>query len=246
MIAISIVSHGHGAMVQTLVKSLMNFSEVAQIIVTLNIPESLVFPDDVRVKILLNKHPKGFAENHNSAFQYCQEEFFCPLNPDVEFILNPFPILLMAMNDFQVGLVAPRIDSPEGFLEDSFRRFPTFSSLFLKLFGGEGGSYMLSPNSQPFSPDWVAGMFMLFRSQVFHQLRGFDESFFLYYEDVDIGVRLWKNGYRILACPNVTVYHDARRDSHRKWRHFGWHLSSMTRYFIKYWGRLPCRSKDSH
>lgn len=246
MIAISIVSHGHGAMVQALVESLLNFSEVAKIIVTLNIPENLVFPNDSRILVLLNKSPKGFGENHNTAFQYCKEDFFCPLNPDVEFDINPFPFLLAAMSDLQVGLVAPRVDSPIGGQEDSFRRFPTLFSLFLKILGGDDGRYILSSNTGVFSPDWVAGMFMLFRSQVFQQLRGFDEGFFLYYEDVDISVRLWRSGHRILACPNVIVYHDAQRDSHRKWRHLAWHLSSMARYFVKYWGRLPRHSNTSH
>ena len=90
-----------------------------------------------------------------------------------------------------------------------------------------------------FHPEWVAGMFMLFRSQDFARLGGFDEAFFLYYEDVDICVRAWKQGMKIVACPQVSVVHDARRDSHRSARHIRWHLASMVRYFFKHWGRLP-------
>jgi hypothetical protein len=44
---------------------------------------------------------------------------------------------------------------------------------------------------------------------------------------------------RILACPKVSVIHDARRDSHRRLRHLRWHLASIVRYFWKHCGRLP-------
>ena len=245
-VTVSIVSHGHGLMVQDLVENIMKFPEVAQILVTTNILENLVLPDDVRIKILQNKQPKGFAENHNSAFQFCSNEFFCPINPDVEFNVNPFPVLLSSMKDLQVGMVAPLVNSSSGLIEDSFRRFPTIFSLLLKVFGGDDGRYEVPSHGQSFSPDWVAGMFMLFRSQVFRKLKGFDEGFYLYYEDVDIGIRLWNSGYRILVCPNIAVVHDAQRDSRRKWRYLFWHMSSMARYFAKHWGRLPRRSNASY
>jgi N-acetylglucosaminyl-diphospho-decaprenol L-rhamnosyltransferase len=238
-VAVSIVSHGHGSMVLRLVESLIKFPEVSKIIVTLNIPEKIEFPNTQRLIILKNIEPKGFSSNHNAAFQNCEEEFFCSINPDVEFNDNPFPALLFAIRDLRVAIAAPKIIAPNGNHEDSWRRFPSFFSLVLKLFGVDIGRYYTPIQNEQFSPEWVAGMFMLFRSQIFCRLGGFDEKFFLYYEDVDIGVRIWKNGYMILACPAVIVIHDARRDSHRNWHHFYWHICSMVRYFIKYWGRLP-------
>jgi N-acetylglucosaminyl-diphospho-decaprenol L-rhamnosyltransferase len=82
-------------------------------------------------------------------------------------------------------------------------------------------------------------MFMLFRRQDYSRLHGFDEQFFLYYEDVDICVRAWQQGMLILACPRMSVIHDARRYSRRNALHMRWHLASMARYFWKHWGRLP-------
>jgi hypothetical protein len=90
-----------------------------------------------------------------------------------------------------------------------------------------------------FYPEWVAGMFMMFRNSAYKKLNGFDEHFFLYYEDVDICVRAWKVGLKVLACPSVSVVHDARRESRRNIRYLWWHLTSMIRYFVKHWGRLP-------
>ena len=58
-------------------------------------------------------------------------------------------------------------------------------------------------------------------------------------EDVDICVRAWKAGMKVVACPAVSVVHDARRESHRTFRFRYWHIASRARYFYKHWGRLP-------
>lgn len=232
-ITVSIVSHGHGSMVQQLVEHLLNFTEVKQILLTFNLPEDLNIPTDHRIELVYNKTPKGFASNHNSAFELSTQEFFCPLNPDVKLIHNPFPSLLDAIHGFDVGMVAPLVETTNGVQEDSWRKFPTFSTIALKLLGGNDGRYTAPLDNHNFNIDWAAGMFMLFPCDVFRQLGGFDEEFFLYYEDVDISARLWKHGYRLLACPSAVVVHDARRDSRRKLSHLRWHLISMIRYLFK-------------
>ncbi|HNF92587.1 MAG TPA: glycosyltransferase [Accumulibacter sp.] len=239
MIAVSIVSHGHGDMVGRLIGQLLAFPEVAQIILTLNVPESVALPDDARLTVIGNAMPKGFGANHNAAFTCCTQTFFCPLNPDIEFDRNPFPVLSAALANDRVALVAPLVRSPDGKIEDSIRHFPTPASLLMKALGGSDGRYAVSEDQADFAPEWVAGMFMLFRSRDFHDLGEFDERFFLYYEDVDICVRVWQNGMRIQACPKAGVIHDARRGSRRSLRHLCWHLGSMARFLWKHRGRLP-------
>jgi GT2 family glycosyltransferase len=161
------------------------------------------------------------------------------LNPDIELNQDPFQILLKAINAASAAVVAPLIKAPDGRVEDSMRCFPTLRSLVAKALGGPDGRYAVTDGEKDFCPEWVGGMFMLFRSRDYARLQGFDERFFLYYEDVDICVRAWKQGMKVLACPRVSVVHDARRDSRRSLRHLRWHLTSMTRYFWKHWGRLP-------
>ena len=228
-----------------LVGQLLAFPEVSQIILTLNVPESVALPDDARVTFIGNAQPKGFGANHNAAFACCTQTFFCPLNPDIEFDRNPFPALSTALGDKRVALVAPLVRSPDGNIEDSMRHFPTPGSLLMKALGGSDGRYIVREGEAEFSPEWVAGMFMLFRSRDFHDLGGFDERFFLYYEDVDICVRVWRKGMRILACPKAGVIHDARRDSRRSLRHLRWHLGSMARFLWKHRGRLPTVVDDN-
>lgn len=239
MIAVSIVSHGHGAMVERLAAALLACPEVAQLLVTRNIPEALALPADGRLQVIDNAAPKGFGANHNAAFAHCAQPFFCPLNPDIELDGNPFPALLAALERDGAALAAPLVRAPDGGVEDSIRHFPTPGGLLRKALGRGDGRYRLPADGADFHPEWVAGMFMLFRSDAYGRLGGFDEGYFLYYEDVDICVRLWRQGFKVLACPAVGVVHDARRDSRRSLRHLRWHLASMARYFRRHWGRLP-------
>jgi GT2 family glycosyltransferase len=91
-------------------------------------------------------------------------------------------------------------------------------------------------------------MFMLLDSKAFRTLGGFDERFFLYYEDVDLCCRIRLAGCSLTICPAVNVVHDARRASHRNLRFMKWHLASMIRFFCspvfwKLWVRKLLRDQ---
>ena len=94
MIAVSIVSHGHGAMVQRLVAQVLACPEVRRIVVTCNIPEPALCFSDSRVELVINQTAKGFGSNHNAAFLRCREARWCVLNPDIELCGNPSPACL--------------------------------------------------------------------------------------------------------------------------------------------------------
>jgi GT2 family glycosyltransferase len=220
--------------------------EVTRVILTGNIPESLpempaAFGGSItRIE---NARSRGFGANHNTAFSYCDTAHFCVLNPDIRLPANPFPVLLETIEERRAALVGPAVVSSSGHLEDSVRHFPTPVSLLAKVFGGRDGRYVFHVGDPPFRPDWVGGMFMLFRAEDFRRVRGFDERFFLYYEDVDICARLWTARRQVLACPQAQVVHDAQRASHRDLRHLRWHLSSLARYLWKHGGHLPVTSE---
>jgi GT2 family glycosyltransferase len=128
------------------------------------------------------------------------------------------------------------VKAESGDLEVTARRFPSPFKLLAKLSGvGWAQDYRL--DAQYVYPDWVGGMFMLFPREVFAQLRGFDERYFLYYEDVDICARLKLLGFQTALCPRISVTHHARRQSHREFRYLRWHLRSIVRFFLSaaYW-----------
>lgn len=242
LISVSVVSHGQGELVAKLLEDLARCPSVSEIILTQNIPErEIVCPASLlsSVRVICNDQPLGFAANHNQAFQLCGNAMFAVLNPDIRFEGDPFPQLMEAIAVSGAAMAAPAVRNPHGTVEDSIRRFPTLSGLMTKALRLSSGQIHFDARSEPFYPDWVAGMFMLFRRETYSVLGGFDEGFFLYYEDVDICVRAWRAGMKIVVCPSVSVVHDARRDSHRSMRHLRWHLASIARYFVKHFGRLP-------
>lgn len=234
MISISIASHGQGDLVGLALNDLAQFSGQLgfEVIVTKNIPEKLPFTPpyfSYPLRIVENSSRKGFGANHNAAFRLTSSEFFCVLNPDIRLTRNPFPALLEFACQPDVGVVAPRVVNNSGQREDSERRFPTPWELMKKIVGGK--SAIWSDAHPVSSPDWIAGMFMLFPRSVFEELHGFDERYFLYYEDVDLCARLALAGYKRLVCSDVTVVHDARRSSHANLRYAAMHLQSIVRFF---------------
>lgn len=238
MLTISVVSHGHAALLRGCLEDLAAFPEVRRVVLTLNIPEpELDIPAKLadRLVVVENAVPRGFGENHNAAFTQCETSYFCVLNPDVRCPSNPFPILIRELANQNVALVAPAVLAKNGRMEDSIRHFPHPLNLFFKALGWSDGRYSYELAAPPFPADWVAGMFMLFRAKDYRRIGGFDEKFFLYYEDVDICARLWKIGKRVLACPKAQVIHDARRASRHDFQHMGWHAGSLLRYLHKHW-----------
>lgn len=242
-ISISIVSHGHAELVKQLLAdldALTSKTVIREIILTLNIPEEAEFTlENLPLQIIHNRFPKGFAANHNAAFKQSKGDFFCVLNPDIHLQNDVFEILVENIQTFHLAMIAPLIVNAKGQVEDSARKFPTVTRLMKRLINGKHDTYDFSDKNSLFYPDWVGGMFMFFDSKAYQAVNGFDEDFFLYYEDVDICVRLWQKGLRIALLPEVQVIHEAQRQSHKQLKYLRWHLSSMIRYFVKHLGRLP-------
>lgn len=246
-ICVSIVSHGHGQQTASLIEQLLLEPLVGQLLVTFNVPETLNLPEHERLLVISNTRPKGFGANHNTAFEHCHLPYFCVLNPDVVINDRSLPELVSCIEQDRAGVVGPLVTNTHGQQEDSWRHFPTVTSLLLKCLGHDRSvigmpratSAVKHAQDKPaddvasLTVDWVAGMCMLFQSDGYAAVNGFDERFFLYYEDVDICARLWDAGHAVVACPQATIIHHAQRASHRHWRYTRWHLASMCRYLIR-------------
>ena len=240
-ISISVVSHAQMDLVAQLLADLEAHCKdsLFELILTLNLDEPLPFGVDsfsFPIKVVRNATPMGFAANHNQAFTYATGRYFCVLNPDIRLDQNPFHALLACLGDPSVGVAAPLVLGTDGGIEDSARRFPGPLKILCKAFGRcKGRDYVIE--GAPIRPDWVGGMFLLFPRHIFEKLDGFDQRYFLYYEDVDICARLRLLGYEVVLCPEATVTHHAQRSSHRSFRYFRWHLQSMVRFFLSpvYW-----------
>ena len=225
-VCLSVVSHGQGPMVRRLLDDLVSLRppSLRRIVVTCNIPEPLEPPaaTSFAIEVISNPVPAGFGSNHNAAFERCREPVFAVCNPDIRLERDPFPVLLEALSAGR-AIAAPAVVSPRGELEDSARRLLTPLDVLVR---------RVAKRADYREPAWLAGMFLVFRSEAFRRLRGFDEKYFMYCEDADICARAVLDGPGIAFCPQATVVHDAQRASRRSLRALQWHVASLLKFWV--------------
>jgi N-acetylglucosaminyl-diphospho-decaprenol L-rhamnosyltransferase len=228
LISVSIVSHKQSQLILALLEDIKRLSppEIAQIIIVHNDgDDSSAFPSrlgNIPIVQVVNSLKRGFGANHNAAFKVATQPYFAVLNPDLRLPNNPFPELLRCFNDAKLGLAAPQILNPDLTVASSSRRL--YSPL--EILKGA-----LGDNNADAEPDWLAGMFLLFRRQAFESVRGFDERYFMYVEDVDICARTVLAGWTLRYEPAAAVIHDAQRANRKSAQHLLWHLKSAIRWW---------------
>ncbi len=195
---------------------------VAHVVLTINLDEPEPVPAaggvwPFRLSVIRPEHPRGFGANHNQAFTATTEPFFCVLNPDILLLeADPFPAMCQLAALPEAGLAYPHQVDQHGKGLDHQRVWPTLPALLRRHLLGQVCHRV----------DWVNGACMVFARERYAQMRGFDERFFMYCEDVDICWRLRRAGYALMQAP-TTVLHHVHRSSHRQWRHFFWHVRSL-------------------
>lgn len=225
-ITVSIVSHGQLELIRPLLDQLDRYSHamVDKVLLTINVPEPDLIAQAVwrfPVERIVNSGRQGFGANHNQAFARCATPWFLVLNPDIRFEHDVLaPLVRGAAADS--GLLAPRILEPGKPAPEQHRAIITP----LEIMSRKRPGYVL-----PTEPAWIPGLFMLFRSEAYARIGGFDQRFFMYGEDFDICARLRLAGWRLQIAEQLQALHDARRASHRSKRHLYWHLSSL----LKVW-----------
>ena len=232
-ITLSIVSHGQASMIECLLRDLAKLKNPnIEVIITVNISEDESIYGDYPFSLLFirNDAPRGFGANHNYAFSQSTTKWFAVVNPDIRINSLNFQVLMSPFESQAVGAVAPIVFSGDGSLEDSARKFPTVTRLTRRiLLGQRNTDYKIC--AIPFSVDWVAGMFVVFRRDAFHGVGGFDDRrFYMYLEDADICRRIGKKGWQVILNPDAKVIHMAQRASRHNLKHMRWHAVSAFRF----------------
>lgn len=144
------------------------------------------------------------------------EEFFLISNPDVTFTPGALDKLVeCARRNPQAAAVGPRIVEPDGSYYPSARAIPTLTTgIGHALFGTIWPS---NPWSRAYRDDadmsvereagWLSGSCLLVRWDAFQQIGGFDERYFMYMEDVDLGDRFSRAGWSNVFCPEAIITH---------------------------------------
>lgn len=227
-VVVSVVSHGHGPAVLSLLWALATgvqsgASGVRRVVLTLNVPEPTPVPPPgdwpFVLQIVHNAQPLGFGANHNQALAGAVEPFVCVLNPDVVLTGgDPFAALVQTAAMLGTGCAYPAQVDGQGRLQDSERELPTPQALWRRRALGRREGRV----------DWVNAACLVLPQPVWQAVGGFDESYFMYCEDVDLCLRLRLAGWELARAP-VPVVHAGQRASHRRWAHLRWHVKSLLR-----------------
>jgi GT2 family glycosyltransferase len=203
-------------------------------------------------RIIYDPRPenRGFAAGINRAARRATQALLLILNPDVELRGPVVGALAACLNSHpRAAIAGGLVRESDGSVQASARRFPDLTTAF-------GGRTSWLTRVVPGNPltrrnlastnvqagcaevDWVTGAFMMVRRDVFELLGGFDERFFMYWEDSDLCLRALKAGWKTMYEPRAEVIHFTGRASrhapmrslvafhrsvfHHYWKHGSW------------------------
>jgi GT2 family glycosyltransferase len=156
---------------------------------------------------------RGFARGVNEGCRLSRGDWFLLLNPDVTTGPRFVEEVLALINrlDAQspsVGIVGLGLRNDDGSRQMSSGPFPTlWGTLARLLLPRWRRKYSATPPDQPSQVNWVTGCGLLVRRRCWDELGGFDPSFFLYYEDVDLCHRARAMGWDVWHEPGVALVH---------------------------------------
>ncbi|GAB3600205.1 glycosyltransferase [Microbacterium tumbae] len=162
----------------------------------------------------------GFGAANNIGFASARGEFVAFVNPDVVVDFESLSAIEAALLR-EDGIVAPQLVYPTGEHQPSGRGMPSLSNKILARLGvrrvRDQYYIFVEPGRETLVP-WVIGAAVAARREIFARIRSegpWDPAFFVYYEDSDLGLRAWLNGYTTRVLGDVRWVHSWARDTAR-------------------------------
>jgi GT2 family glycosyltransferase len=163
-----------------------------------------------KVKLIENKSNDGFSKGNNIGVEIAQGEYLCILNPDTVVAEDTFSKLLKFADTIpDLGILGCKlIDGNGKFLPESKRNIPTPMVSIKKILGYSKPYYATHINENQIGKvSILVGAFMLIKKSVYLEVKGFDEDYFMYGEDLDLSYKVLKSGYQNYYNPETTVVH---------------------------------------
>lgn len=202
-----------------------------------NYPEVILIENTIRV---------GYGANQNKNLNKVKGKYVLLMNADMVVMPDTLSILCDFMdNNSDVGLCSANVLNKDGSLQYLNKQYPSLLDLLLRRFLSKRFnpffkkrlySYEMREASYTISIDvpFVSGCFMFCKTSVIQAVNGFDENYFLYFEDVDLCRKVQKQA-RTVSCPDAEVIHRWERLAHKEFKWFVVFVKSAIRYFNK-WG----------
>lgn len=217
------------------------------IIVDNNSPKALPtsFFGKRNVKIIKNDENLGFGAAVNLGAKVAVGKYFFVINPDTVCIKNSINLLFNRISkDKKIGVIGPQQIDKNGRILHSTAGIPKFPDA-LFVYSRLNKLWPNNPYSRKYwskdrdlnkeqETETIGGAAMMFPKKIFEEVGGFDERFFMYFEETDICQRIRKLGYKILYYPKAKIiHHVGRSTSDKKWIQKTFEESRL-KYFKKY------------
>jgi GT2 family glycosyltransferase len=192
----------------------------------------------------------GYGRGHNLSIKKVESHCHLILNPDVT--LSPESLaegLEFMIRNPEVVALSPAVEDGEGHKQYVCKRFPSvldfmlrgFAPAFVRrLFAARLARYEMRdlPEQEP-STDIpiISGCFMLFRTAALRTVGGFDERYFLYFEDFDLSLRVHSKG-SLAYLPSMHIVHLGGNSARKGLRHIGMFARSGLRFYNTHGWRL--------
>jgi N-acetylglucosaminyl-diphospho-decaprenol L-rhamnosyltransferase len=207
-----------------------------------------------QVRLLPQTENVGFSRGNNIGMQAAQGRYLFLLNPDTEIIGDALAQMIAFMDaDPDVGIIGPHTLNSDGTTQSTRRHFPTF------LIGLLESTWLqpLAPKSvmdyyyfvdgadenDTLEVDWVQGSAVMARREVYEQIGGMDEGYFMYSEELDWCKRAKDIGWRVVYFGGAQIVHHGGKSSEQATTRTQIHFQrSKLRYFRKYHGPLVAQT----
>lgn len=202
-------------------------------------------------RVLVRHRRFGLPANLNHGIRAATSPYVMLCNSDLLF----HPGSVDALADFldatpRAGMAAPRLLSPEGETRPSARRWYTVPVLIAlkgpwataakRLPSVKASLYQDWDLTAPRAVDWVPCPATMVRRAALDEVGLMDERFRLYFDDVDISLRMHEGGWEVWCVPEAEVVHIERRSSVQAFsKHWRWHLESLVKFWWKHKGFAP-------
>ena len=202
-----------------------------------------------KVKVVRTGFNGGYGYGHNYAEKHCPDsKYHLVMNADVVIHANSLDKMLQQMRDSDISILSPKVLNIDGIIQYLNKREPALIDLVLrratpsmfldnKIIKKRMDFYEMRDVGYNSSYDLplVSGCFMLFARDTFRKVDGFDERYFMYFEDFDICKKVSQAGGRITYMHNASITHFWERGSAKNFGLFVSLVKSMVLYFNK-WG----------
>ena len=194
------------------------------------------------INYINTKENLGFGKGHNYVLNKLRSKYHAIVNPDILLNEDAFSKIIDYLNNnIDVGMVIPNIVDEEGKRQAVYRLEPTIFDMFIRmfckgLFNKRKAKHTMQDQdySKPFQVPFGQGSFLVIRTELFKELNGFDDNYFMYLEDADLCKRVNKVS-KLMYLPNATVIHKWEKGSHKNKTLLNYHINSM-KYYFKKWG----------